>query len=187
MKLLLFIIYFVIFVSSAFCETALMSAVVGMSAVASTDQLLKNKDKGLLSWLDGAADFLLEEVMLVTDESTNNSGALKVHLVVVYNTEIYDELKKSTSHEYFNHIEQLVKDHPNEIKIFEWQMAAKKTLSPWIPLEYPNDNMKPLGGFVFANYSGGGENRALIPKDHKKIKIELLKDDLKIIPKDEEE
>ncbi len=170
-----------------FCDSSLVGAVVSMTAVSSAESLIKDKDKGLFSWLSSADDFLLEEVMLIADENTNNHGALKVHIVILYNKEVFSELMRSSSSEYFSNIEQLVKDHPNEIKIFEWQLVAKKTISPWIRLEYPNNHMKPVGALVFANYNNGGVGRSLIPKEHARIKITFGENDFNITPENNED
>jgi hypothetical protein len=120
----------------------------------------------------------LEEVAISVEEDMNNSGALKVHVVIVYEESLAEELRKMSSRTYFRMVDQLVKDYPDKMKILEWELVAKKRLIPATKVKYPSDHMTPLAAFVFADYSSPGEHRARIPNYCEKVKIILNKEDL---------
>jgi len=158
-------------------------ALSGASTLSSLDDVGK-KIKGFFSPRGGIA---LEKVMISVEEDMNDHGAVKAHLVIVYDPELITEFRKMTAREYFRDIKQLVKDHPDKLKIFEWELVAKKRVIPWVDIKYPADHMVPLAGYVFAEYSGSGEHRAKIHSDGKKIKIIFEKDTFKVevVEKDE--
>jgi hypothetical protein len=145
----------------------------GAALAISAASSLKPSDKDSL-WdkiFSPKGGIALEEVMLSVEEDMNNRGAVKLHIAIVYEKELMEELKKMSAEEYFRQVTQLVKDHPDKVKIYEWELVAKKRISPWLKIDYPTDHMQPLAGYVFAKYSGSGEHREKIPSSAEKIKI----------------
>lgn len=122
----------------------------------------------------------LEEVMLSINDDMNEKGAVKLHIIIIFEKELLGELKRMSSREYFRNVEQLTKDNPDKIKVFQWELVAKKRITKWIKVPYESDFMTPVGGIIFANYNTIGEHRALIPTACKKLKITLEKDDFKV-------
>lgn len=123
----------------------------------------------------------LEEVMLSIDEDMNRRGAVKMHIVIVYEEELSHALTKLSARQYFRSIEQLKKDFPDKMHIFAWELIAKKRLTPWIKIDkYPKDHMTPIAGYIFVDYSTAGDHRAKIPPSKKKIRIILAKDEFHI-------
>jgi hypothetical protein len=129
----------------------------------------------------------LEEVMLSTEEDMNDRGAVKMHIIIVYEEELAEELMKMSADNYFRSVDQLVKDHPDKIKIFEWELVAKKRITPWQKIEYPADHMTPVAGYIFAKYSGIGEYRARIPQSYKRIKIIFERKNFRIVYEDKDD
>jgi hypothetical protein len=163
-------------------EAAAVSSVLsgGLSAAASLKTLKGDSDFGLTGMFSAKGGLSLEEVMLSVKENMNNNGAVRAHLVVVYDVELIGELMKKSSEQYFRNVDQMVKDYPDKVKIFEWELVAKEQDIPWAKIEYPDKHMTPLAGFVFAKYSGSGEHRARIPPTYKKVKITFKKDKFEI-------
>ena len=143
---------------------------------------------GILSSVSGAfGDFFaskggvnIEQIMLVTDEKMNHGGALTAHLVIVYEKELIGELKQMSSRQYFQMKDQLIKDYPDKLKVFEWELAAKKRIIPWTDVNYPIDHMVPVAAFIYANYNSVGEHRAKIPPSYEKVKVTFESNDFKI-------
>ncbi len=135
--------------------------------------------------------FELEEVKFSIAEDTNHKGALKLHLVIAFDKEALNQLKKIKAREYFERAEQFKKDYPDKIKIFQWTIVAKKRLTDWKKIEYDSDFMNVEGGLVFARYDDSSgpqrEHRATIPAACKKMKIILECDDFKLEPEKEED
>ncbi|MDR0968223.1 MAG: hypothetical protein LBL99_01135 [Holosporaceae bacterium] len=155
--------------------------VMAMSAAASLKTLTEDKKKSIFGdFFSPKGGLILEEVMLSIDENMNDRGAVKVHLVVVYEHELVEELMKMSSDEYFRGVDQMIKDYPDKMKIFEWELVAKKRVMPWKKVEYPTDHMIPLAGFVFAKYSSSGKHRATIPPSYKKVKITFEKKNFRV-------
>jgi len=130
-----------------------------------------------------ADDFKLKQIMFVTSDTTNRGGALKLHLVVVYEKEVWDTIRKWTSYEYFRGSKQLRNDHPNKLYIQEYQLVAKNSISPWKTLNYPHlKKMKAVGIIIFADFNNGGPGRYVIDNTNVKIKITAKENDLEITP-----
>ena len=150
-------------------------------AIMSLGNTLSSSDKD--SWLNkilaakGNVD--IEQIMISVNQNMNQGGAVKLHVLIVYEKELIAELEKMSSREYFRQVDQLIKDHPDKMKIFSWELVAKQRIGPWTPLEYPIGHMIPLAGFVFADYSTNGEHRAQLPIG-KKVKITLEENDFEI-------
>lgn len=144
------------------------------STLASSD-----KDSWISRLLAGRSNVTIEKVMLSIDKNMNQSSAVKLHLVIVYDKSLVNILEKLNSNEYFKQIDQLIKDHPDKMKIFSWQLVAKQRIGPWITLEYPIGYMTPEAGFIFANYSTNGDHRSKLPVG-RNIIITLEKNDFKV-------
>lgn len=175
-----------IFFSSANATSALGGAAV-LSVVASLNSLTDKKDSFLDKVLGDKPKIALKKVMLSIDEDMNNTGAVKMHLTIVYDQALMKELQGLKSDEYFRRIDQIIKDYPDKIKIFAWELVAKKRLVPLADVEYQTDQLTPLAGFIFVNYSGAGEHRAKIHESLEKIKILLQRDDFKVEKSDDKD
>ncbi|MDR2766460.1 MAG: hypothetical protein LBB63_03305 [Holosporaceae bacterium] len=152
-----------------------------ISAMSSVDNIVSKKDSMLGELFAAKGSVSLEEISVSVEEGMNNSGALKVHVVIVYEEHLVEELRKMSSSMYFRMVDQLVKDYPDKMKIFEWELVAKKRLIPPTKVEYPNDHMTPLAVYAFADYSSPGEHRVRIANYYEKVKITLDREDFKIL------
>ncbi|MDR1982460.1 MAG: hypothetical protein LBQ08_01515 [Holosporaceae bacterium] len=166
-----FIFYIFLFSNVNASSVTATGGIMAMTAASSLKTLTEKNDSMLSDFFAPKGGVTLEEVMLSTEEDMNDRGAVKVHMIVVYEQELVEELMKMSAYHYFRSIDQLIKDHPDKIKIFEWELVAKKRITPWQKVEYPSDHMTPLAGYIFAKYSGTGEYRAKIPPSYKKVKI----------------
>ena len=129
-------------------------------------------------------NLVIKQVMFVIDEDVNQNAAVKIHIVIVYEKELITALKVMPASRYFTAVEQLKKDHPDKIKVFEWTFVAKKRITAWIDIPYDDSFLTPLGGFVFINYDqrvSPGENRAVIPKSWKKMKINCRRSSFDVV------
>ncbi len=183
-----FLVIFVVFLSFSeiFAETATMSAVMGLSAANSLDSITSRKKKGWISSFFSDDDFDLEEVMVITKPDMNNHGAMKAHMVIVYDKELMRELSSMTSYRYFEMVDQLIKDYPDKMKIYSWNLIAEDRIRRWQKIDTLKGTMSPLGGFVFADYHDNvGAHRARIP-NYAKIKITFERSDFVIDYEDKE-
>ncbi|MDR3180112.1 MAG: hypothetical protein LBT70_04425 [Holosporaceae bacterium] len=163
------------------------SAVIGLSAASSVKALDDKDFFGLGSAFSSKEKVNIEAVMFCIEENMNNNGAVKVHLVIVYDEkELVGEFSKMTAREYFRSIKQLKKDHPDKMKIFKWEFKAEKKMSPWVPIKHNTSELTPLKGFVFASYDSIGEHRAIIPSFCKKMKITMKEKEFEIEQADDE-
>ncbi|MDR2724370.1 MAG: hypothetical protein LBB25_04200, partial [Holosporaceae bacterium] len=102
MKHNIIIPYFIstFFVFNSTWGSGVESAVMGLSA-ASSVKMLDDKDfLGLGSVFSPKEKINIEEVMFCIEENMNNNGAVKVHLVIIYDEkELVEELSKMTARE----------------------------------------------------------------------------------------
>jgi hypothetical protein len=157
-----------------------IGGVMAMSAASSLKTLTDSKSSFFSKIFASKGGLALEEVMLSVEENMNNRGAVKLHIAIVYEKELVIELMKMSAEEYFRHIKQLIKDHPDKMKIFEWELVAKKRITSWKKLDYPTDDMTPLAGIIFAKYHGPGVHRERIPASCEKIKIIFESDNFRV-------
>ena len=174
--LFLFFSYFEIFSST----NALTGAFMGTSVMDFVDRRIEKKNRDWFWSIFSDNDFSLENIMIVTEAGMNNGGAMKVHLVIVYSKEILQILGTVSAHQYFSMIDQLIKDHPDTMKIYSWTLVAENRIRGWQPIETMKESMTPLGGFIFADYDNStAVLRARIP-DYEKIKVNFGRNSFKI-------
>lgn len=168
-----FLVIFVIFLSfSDVCAEGLLSGVFG-----GIGDFFSGKNEG--------EDFPLEKVWITTKSNTNNGGAMKVHLVLVYDKSVFDELGKISARRYFNLIDQLHKDHPDKLKVIKWDLIASDNLGlDSFKVETYVDAMRVYGGYMFADYSNNRfAHRAKVPR-YKEVRVVFGEEDLAIYPED---
>ena len=143
--------------------------------------MLNETRKGLNSYLlKNSEDFSLEQIMVVTEADMNNHGAMRAHLVIVYDKELMHEISTMTAYRYFDMVDQLIKDHPDKMKIYSWDLIAEDRIRPWQKIDTLSASMSPLGGFIFADYHNSMmAQRARIP-NYEKIKVIFGKDTFSI-------
>jgi len=175
-----FFVIFVIFLNfSEILGDAATSTFMGVSAADSIDRITSRKKKGWLSSIFSDDDFSLEQIMIVTEANMNNNGAMKAHLVIVYDKELMRELSAMTAYRYFDMVDQLIKDHPDKMKIYSWNLIAEDRIRPWQKIDTLRSTMSPLGGFIFAGYDNMGVHRAKVP-NYEKVKVVFGRSDFTI-------
>ena len=169
-----FLVVFVALLSfSDVCAEGLFSRIIGIFT-------------GWFPGKDNGGDFDLEAVQVVTKEDMNRHGAMRAHLVIVYDNELRKELRTMTSYRYFRMVDQLIKDYPDKMKIYSWNLIAVDRIRDWQKIDTLKNTMSPFGGFIFADYHNSMmAQRAEIP-NYKKIKIIFGKDTFAIDYEDKE-
>jgi type VI secretion system protein len=158
----------------------LLGGVMALSAASSLDTLTSKKDSMLGDIFSSKEGVTLEKIRVSTEEDMNSKGAVKVHIVIVYDREVAGILKTMSASEYFKRVDQLIRDNQDKMKIFEIELVAKKRSVPMEDLEYPTDHLTPVACYIFANYSSPGEHRARIPDSWEGINMSLEKDDFHV-------
>ncbi|MCR4624177.1 MAG: hypothetical protein K5780_06105 [Alphaproteobacteria bacterium] len=142
--------------------------------------------EGLFSGVFGGnGNFPLEKVWITRKSNTNYGGAMKVHLVLVYDKSVFEELGKISARRYFNLIDQLHKDHPDKLKVIKWDLIASDNLGlESFDVKTYVDIMNVYGGYVFADYSNNRfAHRAKVP-EYKEVRVVFDKEDLDVFPED---
>ncbi len=176
-KFLVFVVFLFLFAPMKVSADA-AGVVVTMAGVNEANKLKDNSTFGDFFVPKGGVN--LEQIMLVTNKNMNRGGAVKVHVVIVYERELVSEFMKMSATQYFQRVDQLIKDYSDKMKIFAWELVAKERITPWIDIKYPVDHMVPLAAFIFADYSSAGDHRIRIPPSYKKIKITFETNDLNV-------
>lgn len=119
----------------------------------------------------------IEDMVFEIDEDMNESGAISVYLVICYDRELFDSIKRDTASQFKKNMETYKDDYLDKIVILKWNLVAKKRLSPPILIAglYERKDIPPVGGFIFATYSTPGSHRYRIPSSWKKMKVRLMK------------
>lgn len=147
--------------------------------------ILKEGAKSGSFWGNSNEELSLEEIMIITKAEMNNRGAMKAHLVIVYDKDLKQELSALTASRYFEMVDQLIKDHPDTLKIYSWDLIAEDRIRPWQKIDTLRATLTPVGGFIFADYHGVGVYRAKVP-NYEKIKVTFGQSDFSIDYEDKE-
>jgi hypothetical protein len=179
-KLFLIILFSVSIASQAGAASVMLGGVMALSAASSLNTLTSKKDSMLGDVFASKEGVTLEKIRISTEEDMNSKGAVRVHIVIVYDQEVAGILKNMASSEYFKRVDQLIRDNQDKMKIFEITLVAKKRNVPIENLKYPIDHMTPVACYIFVNYSSPGEHRAKIPDSWEGINISFEKDDFHV-------
>jgi len=146
---------------------------------------LANGVSGFFSGKNEEGEFPLETIWITTRNNTNNGGAMKVHFVLVYDKSVFDELGKISARRYFELIDQLHKDHPDKLKVINWDLVASDNLGlDSFKIDTYVDVMDIYGGYIFADYSNNKfAHRAKIPR-YDQIRVVFGEEDLAVYPED---
>lgn len=127
-------------------------------------------------------NFELESICFSVTASSNKRMPTKIHLVIVYDHHISNDLLNRTSKQYFKMVNELSNNYSNFLKILEWNMPAKEYISPIIAVTYNKQHLKPVNIIIFSNV-GGKQNklgRYMISENTKHLHIQIRERDLKI-------
>ncbi|MDR2724125.1 MAG: hypothetical protein LBB25_02890 [Holosporaceae bacterium] len=178
MRKIVFSLFF--FFSTTDASSIATGSVLAMSAASSLKTLSSDKESIFSKFFSPKKGLLLEKVTISTEDDMNNHAAVKFHIVIIYDQELLDELKKMSASEYFHTIIQLVRDNPDKMKIFEWQLSAQKRKLPASELEYEDSNMVPLAAIAYGNYGSPGAHRVTVPPTAKSIRVSFEKQDFRV-------
>ena len=125
----------------------------------------------------------LDSVTLVMDQDANNDSATSIDLVFFLKQDLMDKVAKMTAFEYYNSVEQLVKDNPKMIQIVRWELAPGQSK---LDEKIEGIEGSPLGAIVFASYTSPGDHRVILGLQHDII-ITLKANDFIITEKEAKE
>lgn len=115
----------------------------------------------------------LKRVSISADKDMNLNRVVVVHLVVPKTQGLYEEILKKDAQAYFSSVDDLLRDYPNDIEIFKWEIVPGMTKND---IEIKLKDFKGRGVIVFARYSGDftGVHRIVLPKK-RAVKILLTR------------
>ncbi len=114
-------------------------------------------------------DYELESMCFSTSYTSNTGMPTKIHLLIIYDQELANDLKNRKAQEYFKMIDDLKATHSQFIKIMEWILPAKAYISPYITISYNNKSVRPVSIMIFSNV-GGKKGKSGRYEVHEKIK-----------------
>ncbi|HYH06467.1 MAG TPA: hypothetical protein VEK11_05325 [Thermoanaerobaculia bacterium] len=88
----------------------------------------------------------------------NETSAIAVDLVVVYDDKIVDQLLKMPAAEWFKNKKQLRRDFGNDVLVKEWEWIPSQSVDPQT-IEYRPGARKVV---LFADYATQGDHRAAL-------------------------
>ncbi|MBL0942312.1 MAG: hypothetical protein IBJ00_06290 [Alphaproteobacteria bacterium] len=125
----------------------------------------------------------ISSVKLVVDQDANDNSATAVDLVAIYKKELLEALQKMKAKDYFKAREQILRDYPEMVKIYHWEVVPGQFIGPQLLslCSFGLTSSCPIGGMVFASYERPGEHRIrLVSMDS--IQIHLAKTQFFIEP-----
>lgn len=128
-------------------------------------------------------DYELESMCFSTSDISNTKMPTKIHLLIIYDQELANDLKTRKAQEYFKMVEDIRATHSQFIKIMEWVLPAKAYLSPYIKINYNNKSVRPVSIMIFSNVGGkkGGAGRYEVSEKIKHVHVKVHERKLTLI------
>ena len=126
----------------------------------------------------------LEYFSLVSHKKLNDNSALTVDLVVCYEKDLCERIKKMTASEYFTSIDQMRQDNSSFLKIFRWEIVPTQILEDYNPL-YPSSETV-WGIVVFADYPDEGNHRFIVPPESQSTRVILGTEKIEAVENEEQ-
>lgn len=122
----------------------------------------------------------LKKAMVVVCKSANRNRAIRMHIVVVFDKELFKELSKKKASEYFKIYHQLAENYDDRIRIFQFPIPSREYIFRPQAINYEIPDLLPEGALVFANYCTPGDHRIKLKNDQENVKIILEKNGFKV-------
>lgn len=116
----------------------------------------------------------LRRISLKTSRDCNMSTAITVDLVVFYDKDLFESVKKMDAHTYFHSVDQVRRDNESLIEIWRWELVPNQILENYKPVFKQG---KAWGVLIFADYKTKGTHRAGIGSEVKSAFVSLGKTD----------
>lgn len=106
---------------------------------------------------DDPPGVVLQNVSFSAALDANDNTAVSMDLIMVYDKNLLDTLKKMTAQQYFSGIDQIRLDNPEYLTIWRWEI---------VPGQVANYSLSPQklawGIILFGDYQAPGEHRASV-------------------------
>lgn len=99
-------------------------------------------------------NYQLESICFSTSATSNQKMPTKIHLVIIYNTELAKDLMKRSAKQYFQMLDNLIDTHAQFLKIMSWTLPAQEYISPHIEITYNKKSAKPVCIMIFSDVGG---------------------------------
>jgi hypothetical protein len=122
------------------------------------------------------AKIWLEKVNFKVSRKVNSNAPVDLHLILIYDDGVMGQVSTMTADQYFAAVDQLRKDHANDIDIIEWEVV------PGQEMESEDIIMSKAyakGGFFFARYSTPDAHREGLA-DQEEVTVHLDEKDFYI-------
>lgn len=91
-------------------------------------------------------------------DGANRDSPIPMDFVMVADKKLMPEVAKMSARDWYDRRAQIQRDFPTKVQILSWEWVPGDHVGP-ISVEI---EAKTLAGFLFANYSNGGEHRAYV-------------------------
>lgn len=113
-----------------------------------------------------------DSVKIQVDPDANQTSAIAVDLVAIYDETLLKTLLTMSSDKYFQNAKQIQRDYFQRAEVFHWEVVPGQLIN-FQKLHYRKSS--PLGAIVFARYINPGEHRQSVGSNEYLV-IHLMKD-----------
>lgn len=117
----------------------------------------------------------LEKVNFRSTANTNDSGPVKVHIVIAYKDDLAATLSKMDADTYFQKAKTIKSDAGEDLDVFSTEIIPSSRSS----LDITPSSSSGVVALMFARYISPGDHRANVSADYE-IQVDLNKNDFKI-------
>lgn len=114
----------------------------------------------------------IEKLTIVAQPDANDGTPVWVAVALIYKNGPIDELKAMDAKTFQDKWKQMIRDYPQRLEVFEWEVAPPSTFT----ININKSGSRAIAGYIFAEYDKGGANRLqLATGTH--IRLVLKKDE----------
>jgi hypothetical protein len=106
----------------------------------------------------GGRNYARFSIQINVVDGANRDSPIPVDFVMVADKKLMPEVAKMSARDWYDRRAQIQRDFPTKVQILSWEWVPGDHVGP-ISVEI---EAKTLAGFLFANYSNGGEHRAYV-------------------------
>ena len=130
---------------------------------------------------EDSKDYKLDCILFSSSTNSNDGIATVIELVIIYDSDLANDLSKRTAKEYFSMVDQLRYDYRGKLAILEWEIPAKDKIFKPYYLKNLLKKAKPKLMLIFAKMKNKRlAHRYTIAESDTKLRINVEKDKLSL-------
>jgi type VI secretion system protein len=119
---------------------------------------------------------VITSIAVQTSPQANDDSPVATDLILVRDPTLTEALLKFSAGDWFRQKVQYLRDHPNSLSVFSWELVPGQTVSQQLPETDP-----AWAAIIYANFSTPGAHRVRVSQPGA-VKVKLGEDEVSYEP-----